>query len=293
MIASNVVARSVSRVVRLVILLACVTTCVHPLDSAAQSPVAAGAGRKIATFNGKLQGVTRAGIAIVGDDGTEYLVSPPAQPTKLLLQAEADSTFLSPGQLIRLRADFNAAGVAIAPVDRIELIPPMPIRALERTERNRYEPGVHPVDRHAKPGTPGKYYVIGQMRGSNGNAIAVQAGKVPLQLPIAPELKWTVMDHSMNLAQEGDPVSVEGFYEESQPTRIQGQRIVVKPTRVFAAAAAEAGPRRRPGGEAKADRGKGDRDVRDRDKPQPADEAANDDAAKDEAANDDAKAAAE
>lgn len=216
----------------------------HPAMAQGPAGGIAGANRKIATFNGTLQGVSRAGIVIVGEDGTEYTVSAPSQPTKLLLQAEADSTFLSPGQLVRLRADFNAVGVAIAPIDRIEMIPSMPIRAIERNERSRYEPGVHPVDRHAKPGTPGKYYVIGQMRGSNGTAIAVQAGKVPLQLPVAPELKWMVMDHSLNLAQEGDPVSVEGFYEESQPTRIQGQRVIIKPKRVFSAAAGDPAPAR-------------------------------------------------
>ena len=192
----------------------------------------------IANIKGTLTGATPAGISVEGDDGTQYMVAFPDDPTSMTLVAKVDAAMLRPGQMVRVRVDYAAGGTQTAPANKVELIHSVPPTVVRGHKSAMYKPGVNPVDRKLKVGQPGKYYVVGNVAGGSGNRIMVRAGKMPLQIVVGDTPQYEIRYHNLSLAQPGDPVEVAGFYNPANPNMVKADTIKITPTRDLSAAPA-------------------------------------------------------
>jgi hypothetical protein len=204
----------------------------------------------IKQFDGQLKDVRRGFMVVTGADGVEYQVAFPDEATHLVLFAKANANFMRPGMFVRTRVMFSGQGVAQTSVKKLELISQLPPAAVGH-QGNQYNPGVNPVDPSIRPPQPGEYFVVGQFRGFANGMVGIQAGKVPLQLPVDPNGTIEIHANELTLAQAGDKVYVEGFYAEAQPTMIKANIVRVTPDRVYGEAV-EAKPRKRASKEKKA-----------------------------------------
>ena len=209
--------------------------------SIADEPAGFGAGastaaaNEVSNFKGTLKGVQRGVLQITRDDGTEVMVQLPASATGFTFVAEAKPQFLQRGMLVRFSGSFAPNGVAAAPIDKVEIFQPINLQGVPGHARDRFTPGVHPADRRAKkPVGVAKYTIVGSLMGINGNgAVMVQAGKIPVVAPLAKQATFQIRFNNLNLAQEGDAVSVAGFYEPPDDTKIRGDVITVSTDRVY------------------------------------------------------------
>ena len=55
----------------------------------------------------------------------------------------------------------------------------------------------------------------------------------PLQIPLAPQATFEICYNNLSLAQEGDPVSVSGFYQPPDETGFEHERITITTERVY------------------------------------------------------------
>ena len=192
---------------------------------------------EVTEFSGKLKGMNRGVLLITRDDGTEIMVQAPDSPAGLTFVATAKPPFLKPGMLVRFTGMFGPTGIAAAPIQKVELFQPVAAAALPHHIRESFTPGVH-GDRNAK-GKPqqqaiAKYTVVGALRGLTANGIlGVQAGKVPLQVQLASDATFEIRFNNLALAQEGDPVSVAGFYQPPDDTKVKADRVTINPERVY------------------------------------------------------------
>ena len=215
---------------------AAMTSLALPVPAVAAPPDTAdvsSASDLIKDLDGSLVRAQRNGIIVTDKEGTEFTVYYPDLITSITVQADAIPAFLSQGLLVRTKVNFNAQGTPMSSVTKLEVISPVPVNAIKGHEINKYKPGVNPVDHGVKIGMPGEYYVVGQLRNMAGGFIAVQAGQVPLQLPVDPECKIEIRSHDLSIANEGDRVLVKGFYSEAKPEQIKADWIRVIPARVF------------------------------------------------------------
>jgi hypothetical protein len=207
----------------------------------ADDPPAAGFGNapanEVSEFKGTLKGMQRGILQVTRDDGTEVQVQLPAQAPSLTFVAQAKPPFLQRGMLVRFRGTFSPAGVAAMPIDKVEIFQPVNLQGVPGHSRDRFLPGVHPADRHAgkkKPVGIAKYTVVGSLMGINGNgAIMVQAGKIPVVAPLSQTASFEIRFNNLSLAQEGDAISVAGFYEPPDDTKIRGDKITVTTERIY------------------------------------------------------------
>lgn len=214
-----------------VILLATVTA-----PAFAAPPGGAGSaaqGDLIKKLNGTLEQIQRNALIVKDKEGTEFTVGYPDKATLMIFQGKAVAGFLRPGMLVRTRVRFNGQGQAMTPVKKLEVISALSAKVVPHHQINRYRPGVNSVDRKIKPPMPGEYYVVGQLANLAGGYVAIQAGNVPLRLPVDPAGVIELTLHDLTMAAKGDRVTVQGFYAESTPTMIKADSIRVLPDRVF------------------------------------------------------------
>ena len=192
---------------------------------------------EVSEFKGTLKGMQRGVLQVTHEDGTDVQVQVPAQAPSLTFVAQAKPPFLQRGMLVRFSGTFSPAGVAAVPIDKVEIFQPVNLQGVPGHSRERFMPGVHPADRHAgkkKPVGIAKYTVVGSLMGINGNgAIMVQAGKIPVVAPLAQTAFFEIRFHNLSLAQEGDAISVAGFYEPPDDTKIRGNKITVTTERIY------------------------------------------------------------
>ncbi len=61
----------------------------------------------------------------------------------------------------------------------------------------------------------------------------VQAGKTQVRVQLATDAKFELRFNNLSLAQEGDPVSVAGFYQPPDETKVKADRITITTDRVY------------------------------------------------------------
>ena len=197
-----------------------------------------GANQNMVTeFRGKLKGFQRGVVYVQKEDGTDVMVQIPESISNFQFVALAKPAFIQRGQLVRLSGDFNPAnGMAISPINKVELFQPVTGGLVGRA-REQFLPGVYPLNRGENPqafAQPMRCRVVGAVMGLNANGVLVlQAGGRPLQIQLAPEATFEVRYNNLSLAQEGDDVSVSGFYQPQDETRIRAERITVTTDRVY------------------------------------------------------------
>jgi hypothetical protein len=198
----------------------------------------------VTEFTGKLKGFQRGILLVTRDDDTEMLVQLPEDASAFQFIADAKPAFLQRGAMVRFNTDFNQLGVAVSPVTRVEIFQPISGK-IPGHDRQNYIPGVH-SDRHAEGQPPqpvATYRVVGGLMGLDASGVMmVQAGQQPVRVQLAPDTKFEIRFNTLALAQEGDPVSVAGFYQPPDETKVKADRVTITTDRVYGEPAAEAEP---------------------------------------------------
>jgi len=192
---------------------------------------------EVTEFKGKLKGVRGNILTVTREDDVDCLVMFPEELNALEFVAQALPAYLRRGMPIRFATTLGPTGMPLTPVDKLEVIAPVNLKSIANSQKMRYTPGVNSADRHSKPKRgpmTGKVYVVGSlvMLSPNGQ-LAVQAGNVPVQTMVAPDAKVEIRANSLALAQAGDTVTVAGFYQPPDDTKVKAERIVVTTDRVY------------------------------------------------------------
>ena len=204
-----------------------------PSAAPAQPPAMA---NEITSFKGTLKGFKRGVLTVTREDGTDVMVQLPQDAAAFVFNASAKPQFLQRGMMVRFQGSFAPNGNPTAPVMKVEIFQPVNPQAIRGHTRELFTPGVHPVDRHGgkKPTKVAKYNIVGSLMGiNNAGGMMVQAGKIPVSAQLDATATFQVRYNNLNLAKEGDPVSVEGFYTPPDDTKIRGDRITVTTDRVY------------------------------------------------------------
>ena len=191
---------------------------------------------EVTKFTGKLKGVQRGVLMVTREDGSDVMVQPPDDISGFAFVAQAKPAFLKRGQLVRFSGTFAPNGVATAPIQKVELFQPVAAQRITGHAREKFVPGVYPADRHApkQPVAVAKYNVVGGLLGVNSAGVMmVQAGNKNLQVQRATDVTFALRYNNLALAQEGDPVSVSGFYQPPDDTKVKAERITISPERVY------------------------------------------------------------
>jgi hypothetical protein len=202
----------------------------------ADPPASAQGGQNMVTeFKGALKSFQRGVLLVTKDDGTEMMVQPPDDVSKFQFVATAKPAFLTRGILVRFSGTFNQAGVPQAPISRVEVFQPITGKVPGHT-RERFIPGVYPERsaRNQPPQPIAKYDVVGALVGLDASGImAVQAGKRPVRVQLTPDTTLELRVNNLSLAQEGDAVSVAGFYQPGDETKVKADRVTITTDRIY------------------------------------------------------------
>ena len=220
-------------------------TSISAQDAAGENP---GAGTNaITNFKGKLLKSMRGGVIIVTrEDGTEVTVAPPDEAPSFQFVAKAKAAFIGRGTLVRFTGTFNQAGVAQAPIDKVEIFQPVSGK-MSGHFREKFTPGVHTDrrDRDAKNSPVAKVSVVGNVMGLDPSGLLmVQAGKIPVRAPLAPDVEFEIRLNNLNLAQEGDSVQVSGFYQPPDESKVKASKVTITTDRVYGEPSADQGRRK-------------------------------------------------
>lgn len=208
----------------------------------------------VINVSGKLKefDVRRNVITVTREDGTDVFVMAHEDPTRLLFSANAKPEWIRVGMLVRIEAMFGPAGTPLVPIDNIELLEPFQAGKANPHVRERYMPGVYPVD--PKPNNQqgqqagfqaGNYRVIGTIAGMDRTGIMVNAGETRVPLPIAADAKWLIRYHSFSLAEPGDTVTVNGFHQPPDETKIKANNVQISVDRLYGEQVPKVRPKKR------------------------------------------------
>ena len=199
-------------------------------------PSAQGGNQNMVTeFKGKLKSFQRGILVVTRDDDTEMMVQLPDDASAFQFVATAKPAFLKRGTMVRFDGTFNQAGVPMSPVKSVEVFQPITGKVPGHSRQN-FIPGVH-ADRRAAnqpPQAVAKYKVVGALMGLDASGIMmVQAGGRPVRVQLAPDATFEIRFNTLTLAQEGDPVSVAGFYQPPDETKVKAERVTITTDRVY------------------------------------------------------------
>ena len=212
---------------------------------------------EVTQFKGKLKGVRGNVLAVTREDGTDVMVQPPDDLASFAFVATAKPAFLQRGNLVRFSGTFGPTGIPVTPIAKVEVFQPVPHARLQGHARERFLPGIHPADRRApkQPVAMAKYNVVGSLMGINAAGVMmVQAGKQPMQVQLAKDVNFELRFNNLNLAKEGDAVTVAGFYQPPDDTKVKAERITITTDRVYGEATEAEPPKRRTRGRRDADK---------------------------------------
>ena len=222
---------------RFAILVAVLVTLSARTSSAADPPVAAGSANAnmVAKIKGTIKGFQRGVLLVTRDDGTDVMVQPPAKATSFTFVAEAKPAFLQRGMLVRFKGSFNANGVPTAPINKIEIFQPINLKSIPGHSREAFTPGVHPEDKHGKKNAGvANDQIVGTFTGVYPNGtVFVKAGNVPVTATVVPNVQLQIRYNNLSLVKEGDAISVAGFYNPPDDTKIRGDQITITTDRVY------------------------------------------------------------
>lgn len=227
------------------------------INSVCAAPPGAAAGRfgggaranEVTKFTGTLKNARGNIIVVTRDDGAECMVQFPDEITSLTFVAEALPAYLRRGMPIRFATVLGQTGMPVSPVTKIEIFSPLSEQAVAASLKTKYMPGVKSSDRHKKRrrGAPltGQVDVVGSLRMlTPQGGLALQAGETPFQTMVSPDAKIEIRYNNLSLAQPGDKVSVAGFYEPPDDTKVKASQITITTDRVYGEAPPKKGRQR-------------------------------------------------
>ncbi len=220
---------------RFSIFLACCLACLAtplPMDAVSQELF-----DTVIQVNGKLKDVRRNLMTITRDDGVDVTVMLHEDPTRTVFNAVAKPQWLQQGMIVRVESMFGPTGSPPTPIKKVELLRPFQPSKNSPAQRERYLPGIYPLD-EVKVGQQvgfrtGNYRVIGTIMGMDATGVMVNTGQTPVPLPIAPDAEWSIVFHDLSLAQAGDPVSVNGFHQPPDETKIKAGSVRITTDRIY------------------------------------------------------------
>ncbi len=191
--------------------------------------------KKVGT-TGKIRGIQRNVFQVVGEDGDQWLVQPPRNPRQVTYYASADPSWLKAGMFVRFKGEFDRQGKAVSEITELEVFtPPAATREGRWPKQNPQRPaeddpnriGVFPViaattaNLFTDPGDQKKavesraFRIVGQLTGTRGNAIAVNAG-ANVTAPLSDDVQISVGISDLRFAKAGDEITVEGWQVPGQ-----------------------------------------------------------------------------
>lgn len=226
----------------------------------------------IIEFKGKLVGAQGNLLTVMRDsDEMPVTVMLHEDPTRFKFVADAERAYLKPGLMVRATVELGPGMNPTAPIDQLEVFQQVPPKSIPGSAKDNFTPGVHAPRGQPKGPRgvfqPGKYTVVGAVAGVNPAGVFVNTGKGNMPLPLAPEATISLVVNNPSLAQPGDPVSVSGFHQPPDETKVLGHNVVVRVDRVYGQVE-ERAPRGRRG------RGRAARNASAAEAEQPADPAA-------------------
>ncbi|MCC6508559.1 MAG: hypothetical protein IT423_05605 [Pirellulaceae bacterium] len=216
---------------------------------------------EIAKVEGTLAGAQLGKIKITTPDKKEVFLIPDNE-TVVNYSAQAEPVWLTGGLMIRFSANFDSTGKPTAPLKALEVFTPVMRGRMSPEQMREQTPGVFQegkappegakglfAENNRKPNQPapkGKpstkketpapvtgqaYRVVGKLVNLQNNVMTVLAGQ-PMQIELDPAAVISVTAHdlasAMNMAVQGDAVSVSGLRNPAQPEVVKAEQIVVK-----------------------------------------------------------------
>lgn len=179
-------------------------------------------------------------IVVTREDGTECLVQFPDKITSLSFIAKAVPGYLRRGTPVRFAMAIGPNGAPISPVEKLVIFAPLAPGAVPRSQAAKFTPGVHRDEQQTRQAgqavapVGGKVDVVGTLIMINPQgAMAVQAGGTPVNTMVAQDAEIEIQMNNLSLAQAGDEVKVEGFYNPPDETKVKAQRIKITTDRVI------------------------------------------------------------
>tara|TARA_A100001391_G_C5002142_1_gene261061 strand:- start:106 stop:993 length:888 start_codon:yes stop_codon:yes gene_type:complete len=192
---------------------------------------------EVTKFSGTLKDARGNVIIVTREDGTDCMVQFPDDITLLSFTAKAVPAALQRGTPIRFAMAIGPNGAPISPVEKIEIFSPLGPGMVPRNQAARFTPGVHQAGRQprqAGASMGGKVDVVGTlMMVTPQGGISVQAGGTPVNTMVTQDVEIEVQVNNLSLAQAGDEVEVEGFYNPPDETKVKAQRIKITSDRVM------------------------------------------------------------
>ncbi len=188
---------------------------------------------------GKLAGFQQGMLLVTREDGVEVTVKPPEDALGFDFQAPIEASFLQRGMMVRFNGNFNKAGVPTDPIDGLTAFLPLTDK-LANKKSDEFVPGVYPGEKKSNlPDGVSNYKVVGKLMGWDATGlVAVQAGRRPLRVQLAEKATMNLRLNQLNLAQQGDAVTVTGTYRLPDDTKVVAKTISVTTDRVQTGAAA-------------------------------------------------------
>lgn len=184
-------------------------------------------------FEGQLAGFKQGMLLVKRDDGVEVTVKPPQDALGFDFQAPIEFSFLQRGMLVRFNGNFNQAGAPVDPVEGIEVFLPLNEK-IAKKNADQFVLGVYPGEKKSNlPDGVANYKVVGKLLGWDATGlVAVQAGRRPLRVQLAEKATLGLRLNQLNLAQQGDAVTINGSYRLPDDTKVVAKTIVVTTDRV-------------------------------------------------------------
>ena len=187
----------------------------------------------------KIKGVRPGLLAVVTEDGDQWLVKVDAKPQDISFVASASPQWLQRGMLVKFQNTFDKKGKPLDTVRQLEVIS---VRADTKL-------GLVPV---AKFGEAAKLFsdedesskkkkapnsmafsVAGTLRGYKDGKMLVAAGRTLVQSQLGDKAKISVNVSDYSLAREGDAIDLSGWYYAGRKDRVFANRITISASRTL------------------------------------------------------------
>ena len=190
-------------------------------------------------LEGKLAGIKGGMLLVTRDDGTEVTVKPPEDALGFDFQAPIDASFLQRGMMVRFNGNFNQSGIPTDPIEGLIVFLPLNDQ-LAKKKSDEFVPGVYPGEKKSNlPDGVSNYKVVGKLMGWDATGqIAVQAGRRLLRVQLGEKAAMGLRFNHLNLAQQGDAVTINGTYRLPDDTKVIAKTITVSTDRVQTGTAA-------------------------------------------------------
>ncbi|MCA9124341.1 MAG: hypothetical protein H6822_07975 [Planctomycetaceae bacterium] len=189
--------------------------------------------RENVTASGVIKGVRPGVLAVLTEQGEQWLVKIPDRPQDISFVASANPNWLRPGMLVKFKNTFDAKGRPAATVRQLEVITLRPDTQLGLIPDSQFGGGAtglfsseEPAKKQSAPETM-SFTVAGTLRGFKDGNLLVAAGNMPVQSQLDERATISVDVSDYSLAREGDTVELTGWYYLGHRDRVFSNRLSI------------------------------------------------------------------